>query len=114
LWLAETNQQPISQTTWLKVIPHCNHCNHYARGGHSAAGLMLEVDTVLFPYSSAIFTLLGSDHLCCFLCWLPIDQPYFALCLSMPSFLLFLREVLADWTVPSIAWFVLGRASWLL
>jgi hypothetical protein len=22
LWLAETNQQPISQTTWLKVTPH--------------------------------------------------------------------------------------------
>ena len=29
LWLAKTSQQPISQTTWLKVIPHCNHCNHY-------------------------------------------------------------------------------------
>ena len=28
LWLAETSQQPISQTTWLKVTPHCNHCNH--------------------------------------------------------------------------------------
>jgi len=27
LWLAETSQQPISQTTWLKVTPHCNHCN---------------------------------------------------------------------------------------
>jgi hypothetical protein len=26
LWLAETSQQPISQTTWLKVTPHCNHC----------------------------------------------------------------------------------------
>jgi len=26
LWLAETSQQPISQTTWLKVIPHWNHC----------------------------------------------------------------------------------------
>jgi len=25
LWLAETSQQPISQTTWLKVNPHCNH-----------------------------------------------------------------------------------------
>ena len=24
LWLAETSQQPISQTTWLKVTPHCN------------------------------------------------------------------------------------------
>jgi len=29
LWLAETSQQPISQTTWLKVTPHCNHCNHW-------------------------------------------------------------------------------------
>ena len=27
LWLAETSQQPISQTTWLKVTPHCNHTN---------------------------------------------------------------------------------------
>ena len=27
LWLAETSQQPISQTTcWLKVTPHCNYC----------------------------------------------------------------------------------------
>jgi len=25
LWLAETSQQPISQTTWLKVTPNCNH-----------------------------------------------------------------------------------------
>jgi hypothetical protein len=24
LWPAETSQQPISQTTWLKVTPHCN------------------------------------------------------------------------------------------
>ena len=30
LWLAETSQQPISQITWLKVTPHCNHCNHSA------------------------------------------------------------------------------------
>jgi len=28
LWLAETCQQPISQTTWLKATPHCNQCNH--------------------------------------------------------------------------------------
>jgi len=28
LWLAETSQQPISQSTWLKATPHCNHCNH--------------------------------------------------------------------------------------
>ena len=27
LWLAETSQQTISQTTWLKVNPHWNHCN---------------------------------------------------------------------------------------
>jgi hypothetical protein len=32
LWLAETSQQPISQTTWLKVTPHSNHCNHKALG----------------------------------------------------------------------------------
>jgi len=25
LWLAETSQQPISQTTWLKVTPQCSH-----------------------------------------------------------------------------------------
>jgi len=25
LWLAETSQQPISQTTWLRVTRHCNH-----------------------------------------------------------------------------------------
>jgi hypothetical protein len=30
LWLAETSQQPISQTTWLKVTPHCNHCIRFA------------------------------------------------------------------------------------
>ena len=30
LWLAETSQQPISQTTWLKFTQHCNHCNHYS------------------------------------------------------------------------------------
>jgi hypothetical protein len=29
LWLAETSQQPIRQTTWLKVTPHCNHGNYY-------------------------------------------------------------------------------------
>jgi ABC-type cobalamin transport system ATPase subunit len=26
LSLAETSQQPISQTSWLKVTPHCNYC----------------------------------------------------------------------------------------
>jgi hypothetical protein len=31
LWLAETSQQPISQTTWLRVIPHCYH--YVALGG---------------------------------------------------------------------------------
>jgi hypothetical protein len=30
LWLAETSQQPISQTTRLKVTPHCNHAYSYA------------------------------------------------------------------------------------
>jgi len=37
LWLAETSQQPISQTTWLKVTPHCNHCNHYIRPGRTSS-----------------------------------------------------------------------------
>ena len=37
-----------------------------------------------------------SDHLCCFPSWLPVDQPYFALCPSMPSFPL-LREDSAGW-----------------
>jgi len=32
LWLAETSQQPISQTTWLKVTPHCIHCTHCFSG----------------------------------------------------------------------------------
>jgi len=31
LWLAETSQQPTSQTTWLKITPHCNHCKHCMR-----------------------------------------------------------------------------------
>jgi hypothetical protein len=30
LWLAKTSQQLISQTTWLKVTPHCNHFNYKA------------------------------------------------------------------------------------
>jgi len=25
LWLAETSQQPICQTAWLKITPYCNH-----------------------------------------------------------------------------------------
>jgi hypothetical protein len=39
LWLAETSQQPISQTTWLKVIPHGNHCNHYQAFTRSLRGI---------------------------------------------------------------------------
>ena len=62
-----------------------------ARGGHSSS-------LVLFSQFNVV--MVGSDHLCCFPCWLPVDQPYFALCPSMPSFPLFLREVLAGWTVP--------------
>jgi hypothetical protein len=34
LWLAETSQQPISQTTWLKITPHCNHFNHCNHCNH--------------------------------------------------------------------------------
>ena len=37
LWLAETIQQLISQTTWLKVTPHCNHCNHNIRPGRTSS-----------------------------------------------------------------------------
>jgi len=40
LWMAETSQQPISQTTWLKVTPHCNHCHFmplYARASSKFA-----------------------------------------------------------------------------
>jgi len=33
LWLAEISQQPIIQTTWLKVIPHCNHCKETLKLG---------------------------------------------------------------------------------
>jgi len=32
LWLAETSQQPTSQTTWLKVTPHCNHYLSWSKG----------------------------------------------------------------------------------
>eukprot|EP00983_Pelagomonas_calceolata_P124231 1161083-Pelagomonas_calceolata.AAC.1 len=30
-WLAETSHKPINQTTWLKVNPDCNYCNHGGR-----------------------------------------------------------------------------------
>ena len=48
LCLAETSQQPISQTTRLKVTPHCNHCMlqkkaacrpHYIAGQSAACAL---------------------------------------------------------------------------
>jgi hypothetical protein len=42
LWLAETSQQPISQTTWLKVTTHCNH--YFV----VAAGQQLKLDHHLF------------------------------------------------------------------
>ena len=48
--LAETRQQPISQTTWLKVTPHCNHC--------SAASGRLEVN--LFLSEEPV----GKSHFC--------------------------------------------------
>jgi len=55
----------------------------YARGGQSAC---LEL------FSHFYIVRVGSDHLCCFPCWLPVDQPYFTLCPStMPSVPLFLR-----------------------
>ena len=44
LWLAETSQQPISQTTWLRVNPHCNHCNHNIT-------LFVEIEIIIVPES---------------------------------------------------------------
>jgi hypothetical protein len=32
LWLAETSQQPISQTTWLETISHCNRWTNEIKG----------------------------------------------------------------------------------
>eukprot|EP00983_Pelagomonas_calceolata_P047659 1140746-Pelagomonas_calceolata.AAC.2 len=29
MFLLEQLSRPSSQTTWLKIKPHCNHCNHY-------------------------------------------------------------------------------------
>ena len=43
LWLAETSQQPISQTTWLKVTPNCNHCNHCNHCIHQHTSLAVDV-----------------------------------------------------------------------
>ena len=53
LWLAETSQQPISQTTWLKVTPHCNHCNHSLCGAPQAAGQ--KIATFLNPCRKHLF-----------------------------------------------------------
>jgi hypothetical protein len=47
LWLAETSQQPISQTNWLKVTPHCNHCNFFAVFVLTVLALDDEVDVTL-------------------------------------------------------------------
>ena len=55
-----------------------------ARGGHSAF-------LVLFSHFYVVIEV-GSDHLCCFPCWLLIKQPHFALCPSMPNFLLLLER----------------------
>jgi len=52
LWLAETSQQPISQTTWLKVTPYCNHCNHYKE-----LGRLLESRNLLPKAPSFMFIL---------------------------------------------------------
>jgi len=47
------------------------------RGGHYAC-------VVLFSHFYVLRV--GSDHLCRFPRWLSFDQPYFALCPSMPKF----------------------------
>ena len=55
--------------------------NSYARGGDIAC---------LVLFSPFYIVRVGSGHLC-FPSWLPVDQPYFALSPSMPSFPLLLN-----------------------
>jgi hypothetical protein len=42
LWLAETSQQPICQTTWLKVTPHCNHSTPFFEDFSAAQPFLLQ------------------------------------------------------------------------
>jgi hypothetical protein len=56
LWLAETSQQPISQTTWLKVTLHCNHCNHF-RGVVRAEAFRIMLSSVYAVQKSRILYL---------------------------------------------------------
>ena len=56
MWLAETSQQPISQTTWLKVHPQCSHCNHCLVILFNAA--MLQTALCLYFYSKGFLYVL--------------------------------------------------------
>jgi hypothetical protein len=59
-----------------KLSPRAIRSISRARGGHSAC---------LVLFSHFYIVSIGSDHLCCFPCWLPVDQPYFALCPSISA-----------------------------
>jgi len=74
-----------------------------AKGGHSAC-------LVLFSYFYIVRV--GSDHLCCFPRWLPVDHPYFALCPSICQVSRCSSE--RSWQAGQCHFsdrFVLGRAS---
>jgi hypothetical protein len=50
LWLAKTSQQPISQTTWLKVTPHCNHyTSRLSHAGQTCNLIVKHVTSALHP-----------------------------------------------------------------
>jgi len=78
LWLAETSQQPISQTNWLKVAPHCNIWEVLL-----AVGLYIMIiffkAKVVFP---AFVPALTRCVWCCLFCWVPCP---FLLIASLPS-----------------------------
>jgi hypothetical protein len=71
LWLAETSQQPISQSTWLKVTPHCNHCNHCSHKlsteawGDERTGIRSKMRAAhdFFTAKVPITTLWGTTHM---------------------------------------------------
>jgi len=55
LWLAETSQQPISQTIWLKVNRHCNHCNHCGQCGEMLRDLTHRTQTSSWQHTYQFF-----------------------------------------------------------
>jgi hypothetical protein len=54
---------PISQTTWLKITPYCNHCNHYNKQGSSTSSSWVWVAqfTITRPHTLEPFKDLGLD-----------------------------------------------------